>query len=32
MSGKVKRVFNPSDTRGQPISTILNEGDWIGLD
>ena len=32
MSGKVKRVFNSSDTRGQPISTILIEGDWIGLD
>lgn len=32
MSGKAKRVFNASDTKGQPISMILIEGDWIGLD
>lgn len=32
MSGKVKRIFNSSDSRGQPITTNLIEGDWIGLD
>jgi hypothetical protein len=32
MSGKVKRVFKTVGTRGQAISSVLIEGDWIGLD